>query len=217
MAARRESQRLRRTSRRRDEADQETRDAGEEAQGAEAKEQDDDSGGHGSSGGVFEELKNVASDAALAVLAPVAKQAATKAAKFAVKKGPELMEDKILPKLAEAGGPAGLAEGLMDGGGPVGGLLSKVTGGDDDEEGGGGDAGDGTGTGRRMPIQQAVDVAAPIDIVYDQFTQFEDWPKFMHRVERVEQKDDAHVAFHEKVWGIRRHWEAEIVEQRPDE
>jgi carbon monoxide dehydrogenase subunit G len=68
-----------------------------------------------------------------------------------------------------------------------------------------------------MPVQQAVDVAAPIDVVYDQFTQFEDWPKFMHRVERVEQTDDAHVVFHEKVWVVRRQWEAEIVEQRPDE
>src|SRR5204862_4131910 len=100
-------------------------------------------------------------------------------------------------------------------GGAVGGLLSKVTGGGGDDDGG--DAGDGTGKGRRMPVQQAVDVAAPIDVVYDQFTQFEDWPKFMHRAERVEQNDEAHVTFHEKVWGINRQWEAEIVEQRPDE
>jgi Polyketide cyclase / dehydrase and lipid transport len=66
-------------------------------------------------------------------------------------------------------------------------------------------------------VQQAVDVAAPIDVVYDQWTQFEDYPKFMHRVQRVEQRDDSHVAFHTKVWGINRMWEAEIVEQRPDE
>jgi hypothetical protein len=39
----------------------------------------------------------------------------------------------------------------------------------------------------------------------------------MHRVQRVEQRDDSHVAFHAKVWGINRMWEAEIVEQRPDE
>jgi uncharacterized membrane protein len=94
-------------------------------------------------------------------------------------------------------------------------MLSKLTGGDDDDSGGA--AGDATGKGRRMPIQQAVDVAAPIDIVYDQWTQFEDYPKFMHRVQRVEQRDDATVAFHAKVWGINRMWEAEIVEQRPDE
>src|SRR4051794_31678686 len=216
MAARRDSRRPRRKSNGRDEAEQQTRTDGEERQEEERGQEQDDTG---SSGGVFAELKDVVSDAALAVLAPVAKQAATKAAKFAVTKGPELMEEKILPKLADAGGPAGIAEGLKEGGGPVGSLLSKAMGGgdDEDEDGDGGDAGDGTGKGRRMPIQQAVDVAAPIDIVYDQFTLFEDFPKFMHRVERVEQKDDAHVTFHEKVWGFRRQWDAEIVEQRPDE
>jgi uncharacterized membrane protein len=107
--------------------------------------------------------------------------------------------------LADAGGPGGLLESVKD----------MVPGADGDSDGG--DAGDGTGKGRRMPIQQAVDVAAPIDVVYDQFTLFEDWPKFMHRAERVEQKDEATVVFHEKVWGIRRQWEAEIVEQYPDE
>jgi uncharacterized membrane protein len=157
----------------------------------------------GSSGGVFAELKNVVSDAALSVLAPVAKQAATSAAKYAVKKAPDLLEDTVKPMLEDAGGPAG--------------MLAKLKPGGDDDEGGSGNAGDGTGRGRRMPVQQAVDVAAPIDVVYDQWTQFEDYPKFMHRVQRVEQRDDSHVAFHAKVWGINRMWEAEIVEQRPDE
>ncbi|MEA2449972.1 MAG: hypothetical protein QOG63_1904 [Thermoleophilaceae bacterium] len=214
MAARRESQRLRRAARGRSGAEEEASAASEEEHRGEENDEPDREQSE-SGGGIFSELKDVASDAALAVLAPVAKQAATTAAKFAVKKGPELMESKVLPKLAEAGGPGGLLESLKDGGGPVSGLLSKVAGGDDgDGERG---VGDGTGKGRRMPIQQAVDVAAPIDIVYDEFTQFEDWPKFMHRVERVEQKDDATVTFHEKVWGFRRQWEAEIVEQRPDE
>src|SRR3954452_20948551 len=218
MAARRDSRRPRRTSKGRDEAEQQTRTAGEDRQEERSEEQDDTGRDDDSRGGIFAELKDVASDAALAVLAPVAKKAATQAAKFAVSKGPELMEDKILPKLADAGGPAGIVEGIKEGGNPVSGLLSKVTGGDDDEDGdGGGNAGDGTGKGRRMPIQQSVDVAAPIEVVYDQFTLFEEWPKFMHRVERVEQKDDAHVTFHEKVWLWRRSWDAEIVEQRPDE
>jgi uncharacterized membrane protein len=171
----------------------------------------------GSSGGVFAELKNVASDAALSVLAPVAKQAATTAAKYAVKKAPELLEDTVKPMLEEAGGVKGLAGQMMSSDGPAGGMLGKLIPGDDDDEDGGGNAGDGTGRGRRMPIQQSVDVAAPIDIVYDQWTQFEDYPKFMHRVQRVEQRDESHVAFHAKVWGLNRMWEAEIVEQRPDE
>ena len=170
----------------------------------------------GSSGGVFAELKNVASDAALSVLAPVAKQAATSAAKYAVKKGPELLEDTVKPMLEDAGGVKGLVGQAMSSDGSGGGMLSKLMPAGDDDDGGG-NAGDGTGKGRRMPVQQAVDVAAPIDVVYDQWTQFEDYPRFMHRVQRVEQRDDSHVAFHAKVWGINRMWEAEIVEQRPDE
>src|SRR4051812_28016114 len=152
-----------------------------------------------SEGGAVSQLRGVMSEAAVSVLSPVAKKLATQAAKMAVERGPELLEDTILPKLQDLGGN-----------------LGEKFGGGDDEEGGGG-AGDGTGKGRRMPIQQAVDVAAPLDVVYDQFTQFEDYPKFMHRVERAEQRDDAHVVFSEKIWGVRRQWEAEIVEQVPDE
>ena len=66
-------------------------------------------------------------------------------------------------------------------------------------------------------MQEQVDVAADVETVYDQFTQFADWPQFMHRVEEVEQKDDATVMFHENVWGVRRAWEADIVEQIPCE
>src|SRR4051812_34933056 len=219
MATERGKQRLRRASRGRGEAEENGRredDAKgtDDAQDEEKNLPFDDSGG-----GVFSTLKDTAADAALAVLKPVAKRAATKAAQFAVEKGPELVEDKIMPKVEEAGGPMGLVTSLAGSDGAGGQLLSKLMpgGGDDDEDGDSGSAGDGTGQGRRMPIQQAVDVAAPIDIVYDQFTQFEDWPKFMHRVESVEQKDDANVVFNVKTWGIRRRWEAEIVEQRPDE
>ena len=148
------------------------------------------------SGGAFSQLKDVMSESAVSVLSPVAKKLATEAAKLAVERGPGLLEDTILPKLQDAGS-------LFDG-----------LGGGDEKQGG---AGDGTGKGRRMPIQQSVDVAAPLEVVYDQFTQFEDFPKFMHRVERVEQRDDDCVVFHGKIWGIRRMWQAEIVEQRPDE
>src|SRR3954469_20617024 len=172
-----ESRRLRRASRGRDEAEEEgRRTAGDAQEGLEDEEATEpgDSRGRDSGGGVFSELKDVVSEAALGVLAPVAKEATTKAAEVAMKKGPQLFEEKVLPKLDEAGGPMGLVQGLSGDGNPVGNLLSKVTGGGDDDDGGGKGGGDGTGKGRRMPIQQSVDVAAPIDVVYDQFTQFED-------------------------------------------
>jgi uncharacterized membrane protein len=73
------------------------------------------------------------------------------------------------------------------------------------------------GSSRRMPVQQAVDVSLPISTVYNQWTQFEEWPQFMHRLDRVSQEDESHVTFKTKIWGISKEFEAEIVEQRPEE
>jgi uncharacterized membrane protein len=96
--------------------------------------------------------------------------------------------------------------------GGLGGLFGK-NGSDDDSE----NATEAHGSGRRMPIQQSVDVAVPIDEAYDQWTRFEEWPEFMHRVDSVQQVDDSTVHISTKVWGITKEFEAEIVEQRPDE
>ena len=68
-----------------------------------------------------------------------------------------------------------------------------------------------------MPIQQAVDVAVPIKRAYNDWTQFENWPEFMHRIESAEQVDDTTVSFQAKIWGINKRFEAEIVEQHPEE
>ena len=77
---------------------------------------------------------------------------------------------------------------------------------------------EGVGKGRRMPVQQAVDVAVPLETAYNQWTQFEDWPNFMHRVTRVTQEDDdCSVSFATKIWGRTREFVAEIETQRPDE
>ena len=97
--------------------------------------------------------------------------------------------------------------------------MSKLTGGgdDEDEDGEGGKKPTGHGRGRRLPVQEFVDVAVSIDVAYDQYTQFEEFPNFMHRVEKVEQKDDSTLMWHENIWGVRRSWEAEIVEQTPNE
>jgi uncharacterized membrane protein len=104
---------------------------------------------------------------------------------------------------------------LLSGGGMLKGMFG---GGDDDgEEDAEGRAAPGHGSGRRMPVQQAIDVAVPVSVAYNHWTQFEDWPDFMHRVENVEQVDDATVSFQVKMWGISKRFEADIFEQRPDE
>ena len=73
------------------------------------------------------------------------------------------------------------------------------------------------GNGRRLPVQQAVDVAVPVETAYNQWTQFEKWPEFMHRVTRVTQDDDCTVSFASKIWGKTKEFTAEIETQRPDE
>ena len=75
----------------------------------------------------------------------------------------------------------------------------------------------GVGKGRRMPVQQAVDVAVPRETAYNQFTQFEDWPEFMHRVTRVSQEDDCTLSFATKIWGKTKEFSADIETQRPDQ
>jgi uncharacterized membrane protein YgcG len=75
----------------------------------------------------------------------------------------------------------------------------------------------GVGKGRRMPVQQSVDVAVPVETAYNQWTQFEDWPEFMHRVTRVTQEDDCTVSFATKIWGKKKEFVAEIETQRPEE
>ena len=74
-----------------------------------------------------------------------------------------------------------------------------------------------TGKGRRMPVQQAVDVGVPLETAYNQFTQFEDWPEFMHRVTRVTQEDDCTISFATKIWGKTKEFKATIETERPDE
>jgi uncharacterized membrane protein len=93
----------------------------------------------------------------------------------------------------------------------------KDGGGDEREDGGEGRAAPGHGSGRRMPVQQAIDVAVPVSVAYGHWTRFEDWPDYMHRVETAEQVDDATVSFQVKIWGISKRFEADILEQRPDE
>lgn len=66
-------------------------------------------------------------------------------------------------------------------------------------------------------IQESVDVRAPLRDVYDQWTQFEEFPRFMATVDRVRQVDPAHTAWTVTIGGATRDFDAEITEQRPDE
>jgi len=66
-------------------------------------------------------------------------------------------------------------------------------------------------------IVKSKDVHAPIARVYNQWTQFEEFPQFMDGVERVEQLDDRRLRWTVAIAGVRREFEAEITEQHPEE
>jgi uncharacterized membrane protein len=137
--------------------------------------------------------------------AKVADSAATKVSDHAGSK----LKDFVSEKVDESGGAGGIVKDAASG------LIPGLGGGDG---GGGGKGGmPGVGKGRRMPVQQSVDVAVPIETAYNQWTQFEDWPEYMHRVTRVTQDDECTVKFATKIWGKTKEFEAKIETQRPDE
>jgi len=69
-----------------------------------------------------------------------------------------------------------------------------------------------------MPkIEDSIDVEVPVRKAYNQWTQFEEFPKFMEGVQSVQQLDDTHVRWVAEIRGESREWTTEIVEQQPDE
>jgi uncharacterized membrane protein len=189
-------------------------------------------GGKRRSNGPLSGGRGVAAGAGLAAVAPLAAKGVGKlakrrlagaAAKKAVKKPGEAVGDvtsklgdsigkgvgdKVKDKIDESGGAGGMAKEA------AGGLLPGFGGGSSD---GGGGGMEGVGKGRRMPVQQAVDVAVPIETAYNQWTQFEDWTEFMQRITRVSQDDPCTVNLQAKIWTRTRDFQAEIITQRPDE
>jgi hypothetical protein len=65
-------------------------------------------------------------------------------------------------------------------------------------------------------IEQSIEVGVPVRVAYDQWTQFEEFPRFMDGVDEVRQLDDTHLHWVASVAGVRREWDAEITHQEPD-
>ncbi|WP_030270302.1 SRPBCC family protein [Streptomyces sp. NRRL B-24484] len=66
-------------------------------------------------------------------------------------------------------------------------------------------------------VQESVEVEVPLHTAYNQWTQFEDFPRFMEGVEEVTQIDERHTHWKTKVAGVSREFDTEIVDQLPDE
>ena len=165
--------------------------------------------------------------AALAGATVAAGYAATKAAprlkQSATSKATDVADDvadDVTSKAEERGGPLGLAAKLAKKSGDSGdgGVMGAVKGVVPGVGGKSKEPSEGWGKGRRNPIQRWADVAVPLETAYNQWTQFEEFPKFMHRVVSVQQdeNDRQKVKWQEKIWFSKREWEAQITEQVPD-
>jgi uncharacterized membrane protein len=115
------------------------------------------------------------------------------------KAGEKLAEGKSPVKAALSAGAAGVKE--------------KVT-----SAFGGGKGGGGKG-GKKLKVTniiEEIDVGAPVRVVYDQWTQFQDFSGFMKKVEGVDQKDEMELTFKAQVLWSHRTWKSKIIEQDPD-
>jgi uncharacterized membrane protein len=66
-------------------------------------------------------------------------------------------------------------------------------------------------------VEEHIDVEVPIRTAYNQWTQFESFPRFMEGVEEVRQIDETHLHWRVKAAGQQREFDAVITEQHPDE
>jgi uncharacterized membrane protein len=76
-------------------------------------------------------------------------------------------------------------------------------------KGGGGDA-------KMSNATESIEVDVPVSTAYNQWTQFEDFPKFMAGVLEVRQLDDTHLHWRAEIAGKEEQWDAEITQQIPD-
>ena len=65
-------------------------------------------------------------------------------------------------------------------------------------------------------IEKSIEINVPVRAAYNQWTQFEEFPKFMEGVKHVKQLDDKHLHWKAEIGGKEKEWDAEITEQIPD-
>jgi len=189
-----------------------------------------DGGKRKPSKGALSGMGGVAAGAGLAALAPLAAKRAGQAARRRLTggaakgatpngKGPLGGVKRAVDAAENVGDAAKKAGEVGEKASKVSDTVSKLpfVGGGGGGGGGNGGGQEGVGKGRRMPVQQSMDVGVPLETCYNQWTQFAEWPTFMHRVTGVSQEDPCTVSFTAKIWGQSRDFKADIETQRPDE
>lgn len=71
--------------------------------------------------------------------------------------------------------------------------------------------------GTSSEIDESIEVDVPLKTAYNQWTQFEEFPRFMEGVNEVKQLDDTHLHWRASIAGKAKEWDAEITEQIPDQ
>ena len=66
-------------------------------------------------------------------------------------------------------------------------------------------------------IEKSIEVNVPVRTAYNQWTQFEEFPRFMEGVKEVTQLDATHLHWKAAIAGQDKEWDAEITEQTPDQ
>jgi uncharacterized membrane protein len=66
-------------------------------------------------------------------------------------------------------------------------------------------------------VEKTIEVDVPVTTAYNQWTQFEEFPRFMEGVQEVRQQDDSRLYWKAEVGGRNKEWYARIIEQVPDQ
>ncbi len=132
-----------------------------------------------------------------------------------------------LTNVADGGGVVGTAgkegaKAAAQGDNPVGGALKGGFGKVKDKVKsalpGGGGGGGGAKATKSTNIIETIDVGVPIDVAYNQWTQFGDFSGFMKKVESADHdQDEAKVTFKAQIFWSHRTWEGKIIEMVPNE
>jgi uncharacterized membrane protein len=171
----------------------------DQVQGSDESSEGGSDRGSGETQTLREELGSIVRETLLEVLEPVMRSATKSAAKYAVRKAPEMAMGKMLPKLRElqstvqdAGGPGAYAKETLGSGSEGGGLskLRQLGRGDQDS-----DDEDSGQASERVPEQASVDVAAPLEAVYEQFGQLDDFAELLSGGDIVEEQENERIVW----------------------
>lgn len=66
-------------------------------------------------------------------------------------------------------------------------------------------------------VDTSIEVNLPVSTVYNQWTQFAEFPQFMNGVTSITQLGDDRMLWVAEIAGIKREWEAKVLEQVPDQ